>query len=192
MFIASLATSAAGPLRRPETLCALGRAPDCVGRSACLGRGLRLPGGCPIRVVSRPTPTFRLLFQAPLQRPPQQQGQKAAEDMAPNSLIALVIDRARFQNRFHRAKHVHDDPPQRHEEPRALRQLVIAWRRLQASGAFAANPSVRLDVRFDPQRSPRSAQADARINESNEALNPVQDRLNLQLSGWCFFHTRFL
>jgi hypothetical protein len=51
---------------------------------------------------------------------------------------------------------------------------------------------VGLDLHLDPQRTARAAQADAVVNESHKMLYPVQERLNLQLSGWLLvFHTRF-
>ena len=48
-----------------------------------------------------------------------------------------------------------------------------------------------LDLDLDSQRAARASQPNAGVNESNKALNQVQDGLNFQLSGWLFFHTRF-
>jgi len=47
------------------------------------------------------------------------------------------------------------------------------------------------NLHLDSQRPARAPQLDALVNESNKMLNPVQERLNFQLSGWWFFHTRF-
>jgi hypothetical protein len=85
-----------------------------------------------------------------------------------------------------------DDSPERHEQPATFRQLVVARARLQTGGAFAANPSVRLNLNFDAERTARTAHSDPLVNKSHEMLNPIQNGLNFQLSGWCFvFHTRF-
>ena len=48
-----------------------------------------------------------------------------------------------------------------------------------------------LDLHLAPQRTARAPQADAVVNESHKMLYLVQKGLNLELSGWLFFHTRF-
>jgi hypothetical protein len=52
---------------------------------------------------------------------------------------------------------------------------------------------VRLNPHLDPLRATRTSQTNAAVNKSNKSLNPVQERLNFQLSGWLLivFHTRF-
>jgi hypothetical protein len=95
---------------------------------------------------------------------------------------------------FHSARSVEKvahNSPQRDEQPVPLFQLIVARRGLQTGGAFASTPSVGVDLDLDSPRTARASQPDARVNESNKALNQVQESLNFQLSGWFFFHTRF-
>src|SRR5208282_6852697 len=79
--------------------------------------------------------------------------------------------------------------PHRHKEPRALRQLVITRRRLEAAGAFARDGGVRLDGDFEATKLaiPMALEADVVENESGKTLNRVQNGLNLQLNSWSPF-----
>jgi len=79
------------------------------------------------------------------------------------------------------------DAPQRHEQPSALRQSVIARGSFETFRAAAAAAAVRLKVHVDPQASPgRVSKADLLVDKAREMLNPVQNRLNFQLHSWSF------
>jgi hypothetical protein len=90
-----------------------------------------------------------------------------------------------------RVEEVGHDSPHRHKLPPPLFGMVVARAGLPAGETFASNTSVWLDLDLDSQRAARASQPNAGVNESNKALNQVQDGLNFQLSGWLFFHTRF-
>ncbi len=81
------------------------------------------------------------------------------------------------------------DAPQRHKEPGALLQPVIARRGLEAAGAFGRDGRMRLDGDFDATglAIPMALQADVVVNESGKTLNRVQNGLNLQLNSWSPF-----
>ena len=77
------------------------------------------------------------------------------------------------------------DAPQRHEQPAALGQSVIARGRFATCRATAAAAAVRLKSHVDPQASPRRiSKADLSVDKAREMLNPVQNCLNFQLHGW--------
>ena len=78
------------------------------------------------------------------------------------------------------------DTPQRHKEPRALRQAVIAWCRLEAAGAPGGSGLVRLDGDFEATglAVAIALKPDVAINKSGKVLNRVQHGLNLQLNSW--------
>src|SRR5438477_7297881 len=77
--------------------------------------------------------------------------------------------------------------PQRHEQPPALRQAVIARDRFETFRGAAAAAAVRLKVHVDSQASlGRISKADLLVNKAREMLNPVQNRLNFQLHSWSF------
>jgi hypothetical protein len=105
-----------------------------------------------------------------------------------------VLDGHAVLGAFHSSRLVEEvanDSPQRDEKPAPLWLLVIARRRFQTGGAFTANPAVRHDLHLHAQGTARASDTDALENESHKVLNPVQKRLNFQLGGWFFFHTRF-
>src|SRR5208283_4379263 len=83
------------------------------------------------------------------------------------------------------AKERHD-APQRHKEPRALRQLVITRCRLEAAGTFGGNGRVRLDGDFQATglAITIALEADVAEDESGKTLNRVQNGLTLQLNSW--------
>src|SRR6266852_9641545 len=79
------------------------------------------------------------------------------------------------------------DAPQRHEQPLALRQSVIARGRFATFRASSTDAAVRLNAHVDPQASlGRISKADLLVDKAREMLNPVQNRLNFQLHGWSF------
>jgi hypothetical protein len=137
--------------------------------------------------------------RVPPRQPPRPAGQKPHHRRGHRPLAltpGYVLDAQPVLRTFHapgRVEEVDDNAPQRHEQPASLGQLVIARTRLQAPGALAPDPRVRRKLHRDPQRTARAQQPDALVNESHKMLNSIQDRLNLQLSGWPFvlYHTRF-
>ncbi len=78
------------------------------------------------------------------------------------------------------------DAPQRHKEPGALLQSVIARSGLEATGTLGEDARVRLDSDFDATglAIPMAVQANVAENESGKTLNRVQNGFNLQLNSW--------
>jgi hypothetical protein len=76
------------------------------------------------------------------------------------------------------------DSPQRHEVPEPLRQSVVTGHGLLALRTPTVHGGVRLHLDVDAQSPPASPEANLLVNKTGKRLNPVQDRLNLQLNGW--------
>jgi hypothetical protein len=78
------------------------------------------------------------------------------------------------------------DAPQRHKEPGALLQPVVARSGLEAAGTFGGDGWVRLDGDFDATglAIPMAVEADVVENEPGKMLNRVQNGLNVQLNSW--------
>src|ERR1039458_9914449 len=76
------------------------------------------------------------------------------------------------------------NPPQRHEQPPPLGQVVITRSELPAFRAFAFPTPVRLHGDLNAQFTPGPAQPDVAVHKPNEMLNPVQKYLNFQLHCW--------
>ena len=84
-------------------------------------------------------------------------------------------------------KEVDENSPERHKEPAPFREVVVARTALLTGGAFAAESPVGVNPHLDPRHAVRASQADAVIHKADKRLDPVQEGLNLQLSGGCFF-----
>jgi len=81
------------------------------------------------------------------------------------------------------------DAPQRHKEPRPLRQPVIAGRRFQAVGTLGGDGRVRFHLDFEATglAVAMALEADVAENESGKTLNRVQNGFNVQLNSWSPF-----
>lgn len=89
-----------------------------------------------------------------------------------------------------RVEKVNHDAPEWHEQPAAFIHHIVSRARFQALRTFPRHPLIRSDLHLDPWVARSLSQSNALVNESNKMLNQVQQRLNFQLSGWCFlfFH----
>ena len=126
-------------------------------------------------------------------QPPRPTGQKAHHAEGDWSLAIApgnMLDHHPMHRTVHspwRVEEIGLDAPQRHEQPLALRQSVIAGGRFATFRAVAPAVAVRLKAHVYLQASlGRISKADLLIDKAREMLNPVQNRLNFQLHGWSF------
>jgi len=79
-----------------------------------------------------------------------------------------------------------DDPPQRHKQPRAFRQSVIAGGHSLTARTLGGHAAVRLhgDDHLPGRSITLAVEPDVLVHKSRKMLNRVQKGLNLQLHRW--------